>query len=48
MVIYCLKFAMSKVAFWSAKTNDIEGENPTFLSVTFANEVPGFIFAPPF
>jgi hypothetical protein len=39
---------MSKVALSKAKTNDIEGENSTFLSVTFANAVPGFIFAPPF
>jgi len=39
---------MSKIDFSPAKTNDIEGENPTFLSVTFANAVPGFIFAPPF
>jgi hypothetical protein len=48
MVIYSLKFAKSKIGFLPSKTNDKGLRKATFLAVTFANAVPGFIFAPPF
>jgi hypothetical protein len=39
---------MSKIDFLKAKTNEFNIVWSTFLAVTFANAVPGFIFAPPF
>jgi hypothetical protein len=38
---------MSKIDFLPAKTNERDEVIITFLTVTFANAVPGFIFAPP-